>query len=89
MNTTPIARLVSVYRSPKEAGLYLYVDHKVQLEKVPALLLKKFGSPELAMTLKLDSHRKLARADVGKVLQALDEQGFYLQLPPQQENASL
>ena len=34
------------------------------------------------MLLKLEPGRKLARADVQLVLAAIDEQGYYLQMPP-------
>jgi len=75
-------KLCSIYRSPKEEGMYLYVDKDNDLASVPEALLKRFGHPELAMTLLLTPDKKLARADVAKVLEAIEEQGFYLQMPP-------
>ena len=75
-------RITTVYRSPREEGLYLYVDKTEGLARVPEALLQRFGKPEVAMTLALDPQRKLARADVSQVLRALDDKGFYLQLPP-------
>jgi uncharacterized protein YcgL (UPF0745 family) len=75
-------KICSVYRSPKEEGMYLYVDKKIDLESVPEALLKRFGKPELAMTLVLTSDKKLARADAGRVIEMIEEQGFYLQIPP-------
>ena len=78
MNT----RLTTVYRSPREEGLYLYVDKSENLSRVPDALLQRFGKPEFAMHLLLKRDRKLARADAAHVLQAIEMQGFYLQLPP-------
>jgi len=75
-------KICSVYRSPREEGMYLYVDKKNDLEPVPEALLKRFGKPELAMTLVLTPDKKLARADAGRVLEMIKEQGFYLQIPP-------
>jgi len=75
-------KICSVYRSPKEEGMYLYVDKKIDLESVPEALLKRFGKPELAMTLVLTPEKKLARADAGRVIEMIEEQGFYLQIPP-------
>lgn len=75
-------KLCSIYRSPKEEGMYLYVDKDNDLASVPEALLKRFGQPELAMTLLLTPDKKLARADVAKVLETIEEQGFYLQMPP-------
>lgn len=75
-------KICSVYRSPKEEGMYLYVDKKNDLEPVPEALLKRFGKPELAMILVITPDKKLARADAGRVLEMIKEQGFYLQIPP-------
>lgn len=78
-------RICAVYRSPKKEGMYLYVDHQQDLADVPEALLQQFGKPERAMTLVLHPERKLARADVAKVMAAIADQGYYLQLPPQPE----
>ena len=67
-------KLCSIYRSPKEEGMYLYVDKDNDLASVPEALLKRFGQPELAITLLLTPDKKLARADVAKVLEAIEEQ---------------
>lgn len=79
--------LCSVYRSPKKEGMYLYVDKTDDLKPVPESLLKKFGKPELAMTLLLQPEKKLARVDIIKVLEALKQQGYFLQMPPQPDKA--
>lgn len=76
-------RLVQIFRSAREAGLYLYVDKQEGLARVPEELLSRFGKPESAMLLMLSADRKLARADAGNVLKAIAFQGFYLQLPPE------
>ncbi len=78
-------QLCTIYRSPKKEGMYLYVDKNEDLSRVPESLLQRFGKPELAMTLALSADRKLARADVGKVLESITEQGYYLQMPPSPE----
>lgn len=75
-------RLVEIFRSSREADCYLYVDKKEGLARVPQELLDRFGKPESAMILLLEPTRKLARAEAGKVLDSIHDQGFYLQLPP-------
>lgn len=75
-------QLCKIYRSSKKEGMYLYVDRVDDLDRIPETLLNSFGKPELAMTIALSPERKLARADVEKVLAAIAEQGFYLQMPP-------
>ncbi len=75
-------QLCKIYRSSKKEGMYLYVDRTDDLSRVPETLLNSFGKPELAMTIALSPERKLARADIEKVLAAITEQGFYLQMPP-------
>ena len=77
-----IDELCDVYRSNREEGVYLYVLRSSGLAGVPEVLLQKFGKPEVALTLTLKPGRKLARCNADDVLKAIDEQGFYLQLPP-------
>ena len=76
------SRAVSVYRSPREEGLYLYVAREEALQRVPEDLLKHFGQPVEALQLQLAPDRKLARAKATEVLAAIADKGFYLQLPP-------
>lgn len=78
--------LCDVYKSRKMDEAYLYVSRKDALTRVPEALLETFGKPELAMTLMLSADKKLARAEAANVLEKMDEQGFYLQLPPPREN---
>lgn len=77
-----------IYRSSKEEGMYLYVRKDEGLTRVPEALLQKFGKPQPAMVLVLTPAKKLARVAVEKVIESLETQGFYLQLPPiaQQDN---
>lgn len=75
-------KLCSIYKSAREENLYLFVARDEGLERVPEVLLKRFGEPVLAMTLKIDGERKLAQANARSVLAAIEEKGYYLQLPP-------
>lgn len=85
MNKSPNRVICSVYRSSKKDGTYLYIDKNRGLACLPQALLDLFGEPREAMTLLLTPEKKLARADIQKVLEALAEQGYYLQLAPPQE----
>jgi uncharacterized protein YcgL (UPF0745 family) len=71
-----------VYRSDKKAETYLYLSDTLDFDELPAELQQSFGTPALVMHLNLSADRKLARVDIGKVLENLAETGFYLQLPP-------
>jgi hypothetical protein len=62
--------------------MYLYVDAKNDLSRVPQALLERFGTPVAALSLTLSADRPLARADVAKVLESIAEEGYYLQMPP-------
>lgn len=78
-------QICAVYRSSRTEGMYLYVDHHEGVSRVPEDLLARFGKLERSMTLVLTKERKLARADVQKVMEEIVDKGFYLQLPPQAE----
>ncbi len=75
-------RLIEVFRSPRKAEMYLYVDKAAGYKELPDALLNQFGDPESVMTLVLTPERKLARADAAEVLQQFEAQGFFLQMPP-------
>jgi len=77
-----MTRVVRVYKSPRRAEMYLYVDFREDLARVPAPLLERFGAPESVLTLKLDAARRLARADAAQVLAQIERVGYYLQMPP-------
>lgn len=75
-------RVCAIYRSKRHDGMYLYVDKLEALGRVPEALLRRFGEAEFRMTLLLHPGRRLARADVGKVMADIADKGFYLQMPP-------
>lgn len=75
-------RLVSVYRSPRRDGMYVYVDRKEGLAGLPEALRELFGTPQHAMDLLLTPERRLARGNAAEVLEAIRERGFFLQMPP-------
>lgn len=77
--------LCDVYKSPKKPETYLYVSREDQLTRVPEALLETFGKPERALIIVLTEDKKLARVEAKKVMEALKEQGFYLQMPPVEE----
>lgn len=79
-------RLCSVYSGSREDQLYLFVDRNEGLSRVPAALLERFGESQLVMTLVLTPERQLARADAGRVLAAIEENGYFLQLPPPKDS---
>ncbi|WP_298722731.1 YcgL domain-containing protein [uncultured Oceanisphaera sp.] len=78
--------LCVVYKSPKKAETYLFVERRDDFSRVPSPLLDTFGSPRLAMIINLATKTHLAQADLAKVRLALQTQGYYLQLPPPPEN---
>jgi len=78
--------LCSVYKSSKCEGMYLYVDKVDGLKKVPAALLEIFGRPVHAMDMPLKDGRDLAQVTGEKLREALLNNGFYLQMPPQKED---
>lgn len=74
--------LCAIYKSLKKEETYLYLPKKDDFSAVPESLMTMFGKPKLVMLLNLAKDKKLIRADINKVKSSLDEQGFYLQLPP-------
>jgi uncharacterized protein YcgL (UPF0745 family) len=82
-------KICSVYLSTRKDEMYLYVDKRDQLNKVPDALREMFGTPKLVMDIPLTSDRKLARVDTEKVLAGIEDQGYYLQMPPPKDDYML
>lgn len=78
-------RICSIYKSPRKKEMYLYVDKREALTRVPEALLAAFGAPQHAFDLVLSPERKLSREDITKVLENLETQGYHLQMPPPEE----
>ncbi|WP_372737273.1 YcgL domain-containing protein [Neptunomonas sp.] len=81
--------ICSIYKSPRKDEMYLYVDKKDLLKRVPDALVEMFGKPSHLMDMPVRPGRKLARVDVEKMLQGIKEKGFYLQMPPPKEDYML
>lgn len=78
-----MSRIVcAVFRSRRNPDTYIFVDHHEGFARVPEALLRELGGTDRAMTLALQPGRRLARAEATEVLRAIDEQGYFLQLPP-------
>lgn len=79
----------SVLRSSLKDFTYIYLRTGHDFDDLPDELKKVFGKPEFVMNLELNPERKLAQEDIGQVLKNLSEQGYHLQLPPQEDKTGL
>ncbi|OXX67235.1 hypothetical protein B9J87_17190 [Vibrio sp. V19_P1S1T109] len=77
--------LCSIYKSSKKEGTYLYIPKKDDFSQVPDTLMVMFGKPTLVMVVKLEG-RTLAQVNIEKVKESLENEGFFLQLPPPPQN---
>jgi uncharacterized protein YcgL (UPF0745 family) len=78
--------LCAIYKSPKKAQTYLFVKTRDDFSTVPSALMTTFGTPILVTLINLATKTKLGMADLEKVKTNLTEDGFYLQLPPPEED---
>lgn len=78
--------ICAIYKSTKKLDTYLFINKRDDFSQVPEPLLEMFGRPEFVMILPLSKIGKLAQADIDKVREGLNDKGFYLQLPPPQED---
>lgn len=75
-----------IYRCSKKQEMYLYLPYQEDESELFANLSDELkaitGQLDKVMELELTPERKLARANVHAVIEALNKQGFYLQMPP-------
>lgn len=81
-NDTNAAVDVCVYRSASHESTYAMIPADRDFDDLPDAFKDQFGEAIAFYTFTLHEERVLAQADPRKVLKALSEQGFYLQLPP-------
>ncbi|MHA7878520.1 MAG: YcgL domain-containing protein [Saccharospirillum sp.] len=82
MTTRDERIMVTIYRSARKAGMYLYLPRKKALTDLPEALLKHFGPAQKVTDMLLGPERRLVRADTARVLEQLRDPGYYLQMPP-------
>ena len=78
--------LCAIYKSAKKAQMYLFVKTRDDFSSVPEQLMTMFGTPTLVTLTNLATKTKLAFADLDKVKTNLNDDGYYLQMPPPQED---
>ncbi|MDN6179895.1 MAG: YcgL domain-containing protein [Halomonas subglaciescola] len=83
---TPERLICEVFKSSRKEEMYLYVDKRRGLADVPEALLGRFGKPVAVFTMLLTADKPLARVNAADVLAAIDDQGFYFQMPPAKED---
>ncbi len=71
-----------VYRSNKKQGMYLYLVDKDDFSNVPESLMKLLGEVVFSFEFDLSKDRKLVKAEAEEVLRIIDENGYFLQMPP-------
>ncbi|WP_018984734.1 YcgL domain-containing protein [Salinimonas chungwhensis] len=76
--------LCAVYKTNKKEGMYLYLPEKDNFDDVPDQLMHQFGKPELAMLLPLHKRETLGRVSKETLVNALNDKGYYLQMPPKE-----
>jgi len=71
-----------VYRSNKKSGMFLYLSHKDNFSCVPDSLLTLLGEVTYSFEFDLSEERKLVKAESKEVMRVMNENGFFLQMPP-------
>lgn len=70
-----------VYRSTRHSDTYLLTDRGDSFDHVPAELLQHLGRLEFAFEFALTPERHLARTDGRTVMDHIERDGYYLQMP--------
>ena len=69
--------------SAKKPWHYIYLAEGKEFDQLPAALQQQLPSPREIMQLDLEQRKRLAHADIALVRKRLEEQGYYVQLPPE------
>jgi len=78
--------LCAVYKSIRKSQTYLFIAKRDDFEPVPDPLLTQFGPPQLVSLFNIKPDTQLAMAESNRVLEAIEKDGYFLQLPPPSVN---
>jgi uncharacterized protein YcgL (UPF0745 family) len=70
-----------VYKGSKKDDTYIYINREDGFEHLPGDLCRLMGEFDLVLSLELTEQTCLAQANAREVLDAIEAQGFYLQMP--------
>ena len=76
-----------VYASLRKIDSYLWLARRNGFDVLPESLVLLLGELRFVMEVQLDESRKLPFEDTTQVLEHLRNQGWHLQLPPQESLA--
>lgn len=77
--------LCAIYKSKKKDGMYLYVMKRDDFSDLPDSLREAFGTPIFVMLFNLAGKKPLINADNHEVMEQIKQNGFYLQIPKQDD----
>lgn len=75
----------AVYRSNNKDMTYLYLPEADDMSRVPEVLMKLISPVERVLEFDLTPERILAQENAGEVLKQIEEQGWFLQMPQQDQ----
>ena len=71
-----------IYKSLRKEELYVYLGVKDDFSVLPTSLVDSLGKLSFVMEIELTPTRKLARENAVKVLESIENRGFFIQIPP-------
>jgi uncharacterized protein YcgL (UPF0745 family) len=75
----------TIHRARNRAYTYLFLPEDGDRSELPPELVRSFDLDSVVMTLELSPERPLAQEDVRIVLARLEDPGYYIQLPPEDD----
>lgn len=79
----------TVYKSLKKNQTYVFVPQSSDTADLPEALNGLLGTLEKVLDVEINENSTLARAKPCDVIQNIQQHGFYLQMPPGKEQASI
>lgn len=75
----------TIYSSKKRSELYVYLPKDDAIDDLPDEVKAYTGALTSVMTLLITEDKALARVSASDVIDAINKQGFFIQMPPAEQ----
>lgn len=76
----------SIYKGKRKPGHYVFLPAEKTIDEIPDAIQQMMGEIEHVMDIDITLDTKLAQSNPVDIINMVTEKGFYIQMPPENDN---